>query len=509
MSHRSRLTLTALTLIAAGAFAPQAQASGFQLREQSPSAQGNAFAGISAGGNDISALFFNPAVMTQYQDTQFSLGGTYVGLSAKFENGSASRTSVLPALGFFSAPVTGTNLNTISGPANHGNAAISAVLPEFNIMYSVSNDLKLGLSLNVPFGLTTEYDSNWIGRYHALKSDLKTIDIAPSLAYRVSKEFSFGVAFIARKANAELTNGVDYGTALAVKVGTGLAAAGLSTASPGPGQNSPVANVAMGAPNATFGTPGYAIPGAWDGQAGLKGDGWGYGWKAGFTYEPSQDFRLGLAYQAAMTMTLKGDATFQIPTSIPATDLAALNAAGLRNGKGQADLALPATASLGFDWKATPTFSLQGELARTTWSRFKELRVKFDTGLADSITDESWNDTTFVSVGGTWKLNQEWTLRGGLAFDKSAVDDAHRTPRIPDNDRKWVSLGMSYAFSKKVAIDVGYSHLFISDGKVELNSGTGTNLNALLANDNLTRGNLNGTIKADINILGAQLRYTF
>ena len=55
MSHRSRLTLTALTLVAAGALAPQAQASGFQLREQSPLSQGNAFAGVSAGGGDISS----------------------------------------------------------------------------------------------------------------------------------------------------------------------------------------------------------------------------------------------------------------------------------------------------------------------------------------------------------------------------------------------------------------------------------------------------------------------
>ncbi len=82
MSHRSRLTLTALTLVAAGAFAPQAQASGFQLREQSPSAQGNAFAGVSAGGNDISSMFFNPAVMTQFSGNQFVIGGSYVGLKA-------------------------------------------------------------------------------------------------------------------------------------------------------------------------------------------------------------------------------------------------------------------------------------------------------------------------------------------------------------------------------------------------------------------------------------------
>jgi len=507
MSHRSRLTLTALTLVAAGAFAPQAQASGFQLREQSPLSQGNAFAGVSAGGGDISALFFNPAVMTQYDGWQFSMGGTYVGLGAKFEGATATRTPVLLGLGFQSAPVTGTSLNTISGPSSHGNAAISAVLPEFNIMYSVSKDLKLGLSMNVPYGLTTEYDANWIGRYHALKSELKTIDIAPSIAYRVSNSVTFGAAFIVRKAEAELTNAVDYGTALALKVGGALAGAGLSTVSPGPGQNSPVANVAMGLPNATFGTPGYAIPGAWDGKAGLKGDGWGYGWKAGIIFEPSKDLRIGLAYQAAMDMTLKGDAAFEYPASMPATDYGALTAAGLKNGKGQADLNLPSTLSLGFDWKVTPTFALQGEVARTTWSSFKTLVVKFTDNVApqttESVTDENWNDTTFVSLGGTWKLNQAWTFRAGAAMDKSAVADAYRTPRIPDNDRKWISFGVSYVFSKQTTLDFGYSRLFISDGKVMLSAGTtGTDPNA-------TRGNLNGTIKADINILGAALRYSF
>ena len=507
MSHRSRFSLTVLTLVAAAAFAPQAQASGFQLREQSPLSQGNAFAGISAGGGDISALFFNPAVMTQYDGWQFSMGGTYVNLSAKFEGTSAKRTATLLGLGFQVAPITGTSLSPISGPVDNSNAAISAVLPEFNIMYSVNNDLKIGLSLNVPYGLTTEYDANWAGRYHALKSDLKTIDIAPSIAYRVSKEFTFGVAFVARKTDSELTNGVDYGTALALKVGAALAGAGLSTVSPGIGQNSPVANVAMGAPNGTFGTPGFAIPGAWDGTAGLKGSGWGYGWKAGLTWEPHTDFRFGLAYQAAMTVTLKGDASFHFPTAMPATDLGALNGGGLKNGKGQADLPLPATTSLGFDWKVSPTFSLQAEAARTTWSVFKQLVVKFTDNVApqttESITDENWKDSTFLSLGATWKVNQAWTLRAGVATDSSAVDDAYRTPRIPDNDRKWFALGCSYAFSKKTTIDIGYTRLFVADGKVGLLAGTAA------TDPNITRGDLKGTIKAAINILGASLRYSF
>ena len=497
MRHRARLTLSTLALIAGNAFAPQAQASGFQLREQSPLSLGNAFAGISAGGGDLTSLYFNPAVMTQYDGMQFTLGGTYVGLSAKINNASGSRTSDLTSLGFNVAPVTGAALSPISGASSHKNAAISALLPEFNIMYSPTQDLRIGLSVNVPFGLATEYDANWVGRYHALKTDLKTIDIAPSLAYRVNTEFSFGVAFIARRADAELTNGVDYGSALALKVGSGLAAAGYPMDPVG--GNSRMANVAMGAPSASLGIPGYAIPGAWDGAAGLKGGGWGYGFKVGATYQPSPDLRFGLAYNDAMTMTLKGDATFQYPATMPATDLGALQAAGLKNGKGSADLSLPATASLGFDWKATVGFSLQGEVARTTWSKFKELRVKFDTGAPDSVTDESWKDSTFISIGGTWRTNTPWTFRAGLAFDTSAVDDNHRTPRIPDNDRKWVSVGLSYALSKKSSIDVGYSRLFIADGKMNLSA----------AGDNQLRGNLTGTIQADINLFGAGFRYSF
>jgi long-chain fatty acid transport protein len=204
-----------------------------------------------------------------------------------------------------------------------------------------------------------------------------------------------------------------------------------------------------------------------------------------------------------MTMTLKGDASFTYPGSLPVTDLAALKGAGLVTCPGTADLDLPATTSLGFDYKVSPTFSLAAEYARTNWSKFKELRLKFSSGAPDNVTDESWKDTTFVSVGGTWKLAGGWTVRAGAAYDTSAVDETHRTPRIPDNDRKWASCGVSYAISKKLTADVGYSRLFISDGKMALSAGTTPD------NSNTTRGNLTGVIQADINILGAQLRYKF
>ena len=460
MSHRSRLTLTAFALVAAGAFAPVAQASGFQLREQSASSEGNAFAGVSAGGASISAMFFNPAGMTLYSGTQLDFGATLIAPSAKMSDASGTRTSALSAF-----PAYG----PISGPTSYSNSAESKVAPSLYGMYSVSNDLKLGLSINAPFGFVTEYDSNFVGRYHALKTDLQIIDVSPSLAYRINKEWSVGVAFVARHADATLTSAVDFGL--------------------------------IGFPS--------TIPGTIDGASKLKGSVWAYGYKAGVTYQPTDDLRLGLAYHAAMNMNLKGDISFSYPGTLPAPAVGGFQAEGFRNGGGQAELNLPADTSFGFDYKVSSTFSLQGEACLTTWSRFKELNVQLTGNTAppdvitNVVTEEHWRDTWFYSLGGTWKANQAWTLRAGLAFDQGAVTDNYRTPRIPDGDRTWVSIGASYAVSKTFSVDIGYSHLFVTDSKINLTT------TASQTDPNFTRGNLTGDFKLSANILAVGARFTF
>jgi long-chain fatty acid transport protein len=458
MSHHSRLTLTAFALVAAGAFAPVAQASGFQLREQSPTSQGNAFAGVSAGGQDISAMFFNPAGMTQFSGMQFDLGATLIAPKAEMSGASGTRTS---ALGAFPA------YGPISGPTSYSNSAESKVAPSLYGMYSVSNDLKLGLSINAPFGFVTEYDSDFVGRYHALKTDLKIIDIAPSLAYRINKEWSVGVAFVARYVDATLTNAVDFGL--------------------------------IGFPN--------TIPGTIDGSAKLTGNTWAYGYKAGVTYQPTDDLRMGLAYHGAMNMTLKGDIAFQYPGNLGAAGAAGFQAEGFANGGGQAELNLPADASFGFDYKVSSTFSLQGEACLTTWSRFKQLNVQLTNNVAPQVTnvvtDEHWRDTWFYSLGGTWKVDSAWTLRAGLAFDQGAVTDGYRTPRIPDGDRTWVSAGASYAVSKSLSLDIGYTHIWVKDSAVQLTT------TASQLDPNFTRGNLNGNFAMSANVLAVGARFSF
>jgi len=420
MTRHTRYTALAAWIVAAS-LAPQAFASGFQLREQSPSAQGTSFAGVTAGGADIGSMFFNPAAMTLFQGHQSVIGFSYVMPKAKLENAEGT---------ILGGPV--------SGSSTTSNAAQSALLPNLYAMWSLNPDLKLGLSVNAPFGMATEYDDTSVARYHALKSDLKVMDIAPSIAYRINPQWSLGAALVARKAEAELTN---------------------------------------------------ALPFAATASASLKGSKWGYGYRIGVVFQPTEALRFGLAHHSAMSLNLSGDATFSNLPSPPCTD-----------GHATAELNLASTTSLGVQVEASPAITIHGEIARTGWSTFKELRVKFSTGAADSVTEEEWRDTWFYALGLTWKASDAWTLRTGIAYDQGAVKDEYRTPRIPDGNRTWVSLGAGYAFSQKISVDVAYTHIFVTDGPLELKA---------TSTGNLYRGDLSGNYKNSIDILSAQAKFQF
>ena len=458
MSRCTRYTALAAWIVAAS-LTPQAFASGFQLREQSPSAQGTSFAGVTAGGADIGSMFFNPATAALFEGNQSVIGFSYVMPKAKLENASGQRA----------APFGGT---TIGGPGTTSNAAKSALLPNLYAMWSLSPDLKLGLSINAPFGMATDYESDFVGRYHALKSDLKVMDFAPGIAYRVTPQWSIGAALVARKAEAELTNAVDIG------------AVGLAK-----------------------GIPGFAPGAFYDAHASLKGSKWGYGYRLGVVFQPNEALRFGLAHHSAINMNLSGDATFQFDPNTPALGLALLPAGGFRNGSATAELNLPSTTSLGMHVDVSGTVSIQGEVQRTNWSTFRELRVKFSTGLPDSVTEEKWQDTWFYALGLTWKASDAWTLRTGVAYDQCAVKAGFRTPRIPDGNRTWVSLGAGYAFSRKVSVDCAYTHIFVTDGPLELQAIPAGYTTA--TSPNTVRGDLSGNYKNSIDILSLQARIQF
>jgi len=431
----------ALLLIAAS----PAAASGFQLREQSPSAQGNAFAGATAGGSDIGCMFFNAASLTRFQGTEIVGGLNFIKPSARLQEGAATRAATLGG-------------TAISGSPKAEDAGQSAALPVLYVMWSPASDLRLGFSLNSPFGLSSEYQAGWIGRYHALKSTMTIVEVAPNIAWRIHSAWSIGGAVVARRVEAELTNAVDFG--------------------------------AIGA---AYHLPG-SLPGAQDGTAKVTGTRWGMGYKLGVLFEPRTDFRVGVAYHSAIDFRLKGDVHYEgVPAELATVFL---------DGSARPMASQPATASLGAAWDIAPSFALQAEVARTFWTRFEDIRISFGTGQPDSVTAENWKDSWFYALGLTWQPGGAWTFRTGVARDQTPTTDAYRTPRIPDAARTWVSAGVGYAFSGGVSADLAYSHLFAENSALALKAGASTSLDFF-------RGNLSGTYHNKVDILAAQLRYSF
>lgn len=163
-------------------FTGLAQASGFALIEQNASGLGNAYAGAAAVAEDASTIYFNPAGLTRLPGRQF-VGALHVIMpSADFSNRAST-----PA--FSTTALAGPFAQNGSG----GNGGETALVPNFYLSWQLDPKLFLGVGVNAPFGMMTDYDANWMGRFHALKSAIETVNINPTVAYKVNDRFSFGV----------------------------------------------------------------------------------------------------------------------------------------------------------------------------------------------------------------------------------------------------------------------------------------------------------------------------
>ena len=157
---------------------------------------------------------------------------------------------------------------------------------------------------------------------------------------------------------------------------------------------------------------------------------------------------------------------------------AGLRAAGMFiNTRATADLELPQTVSLGAAQQINDRWTVALDVTWTEWSCFDELRVDYETPQPDSVTEEDWEDTWRCSVGVTYQVNPDWVLRAGTAYDESPIPDAaHRTPRIPDGDRAWLTLGAGIRASENCVVDIGYLHVLFHETDMNIIGATGDNL---------------------------------
>jgi long-chain fatty acid transport protein len=436
-----------------------ANASGFALIEQSVSSMGTAYANGSAGIDDASTLFFNPASMTRLEGKNLS-GGVHVVRSDVEFSGKGYYNPSNPAIQ--QSGLAGPPPVPIQGKKND-DAGETFAVPHGAYSHQFNDRLWFGLSVNAPYGLRTEYSDNWVGRYNAIKSELTTVNINPSLAWKIDEHASVGFGVSALYAKGELTNAVDGG---------------------------------LGATLQQIPIPWVPGSNTFDGKAKLTGDDWGYGYNLGVLLEPSDSTRLGIAYRSKVNLTIEGDAEV---SGLPAP-LNVLN--GTKNAK--LDLSLPDSLSLSGLHQLNPQWAIMADVTWTKWSTLDELDVKIQGG-SQSVTQLQWNDTTRYAIGATYKYSESWLFRSGVAFDQTPVPDSQlRTARIPDADRTWLSVGANYKYNKKLSFDLGYAHLFVDN----------PDINSSDAYDPTTGLNtgfhrIKGSYDASVDILSAQVNWRF
>ncbi len=433
--------------------ASQAAASGFQVREQSAKTLANAFSNAAAGAEDASFMAHNPAAIGNIDGNQVAGGLAFIDATFKLSDGRAAAVTPMGAVPY--------------GSSASGEGGESAWVPSFAAKTQLSDELDLGLAVYAPYGLSTQYDKDWIGRYHAIETELTTVDFQPTLNYRATDRLNLAVGLRAQYADATLSNAIDLG-------GRGVQAGQL---------------------------PPQAIGNA-DGMAEVTGDDWGYGYILGALFQVTDQTRLGVSYRSEIDLTLEGEARFSSDDPVGQQVLAGAQAANtLTNGGGSADLTTPANLNIGLYHQLTDRLALMANAEWTEWSSFDELVVEFEDNTPSSRTEENWDNTWAFSVGANYALTPQWLLRAGLGIDESPVPSAeYRTPRVPDADRRWASLGATWMATPELGITAGYLHVFGDDGDIDQDG---------LKEENRFRGNLAGTYEVSADVVALSVDYRF
>lgn len=184
-------------------------------------------------------------------------------------------------------------------------------------------------------------------------------------------------------------------------------------------------------------------------QANVKGDSWAWGWNVGLMFQPVETVRLGLAYRSHIAHNAEGH-----------TDVK-----GLLNLTSDMKVRIktPDTVTLSATWEATDALRLSGTARWSKWSNFRSLNVQnldlAGTKLGTTVVENNWDDTWFFSVGADYKLNGQWTVRGGVAYDQGPVENQYRMAVIPDTDRVWFSGGASYKYTDNLTFDFGATYI--------------------------------------------------
>jgi len=413
MSQKTLFKKTALA-VAVAIVSTSAWSAGFQLNEFSSSGLGRAYSGEGAIADDAGNVSRNPALITMFDRPTFSMGAVYIDPDVN---------------------VTGKS-NLTGQSANQDNIAPVAWVPNMHFVMPINDQFGWGASVTSNYGLATEFNDSYAAGIYGGKTDLQTINLNLSGAYRLDSNWSFGVGFDAVYAKAKIER---YAGSLGPLLAGQLQ--GRVPPSMLDGINSPDDQIAY-----------------------LKGDEWGFGWNAGILYELDKNNRWGLTYRSEVKIDFDGDYKSSIDPNL-SNIFASMGLTGLPAGTGGRTQSGALTLNLPEMWEVSgynrvaPQWAVHYSLTYTSWSQFQELKATGNDGQTLFYKDESFKDAYRIALGTTYYYDKNWTFRTGIAFDDSPVPADKRSISIPDQDRLWLSAGMTYAFNDDASVDVGASYM--------------------------------------------------
>lgn len=413
----------------------QAYSAGFQLHETSVSGLGRAFAGEAAVADNASVVATNPALMTLFKQAEFSLGGVYLDPTINVDG----------------------KINIADMRVKADNIAPNALVPWFYVVKPINDRFAIGGGVNVNFGLSTEFNNYFPAGFLGGKTKMKTLNTNFSGAYRFFDKLSVGLGVNVVYAKADLKRNVGV---LPGDVLWEVQISGLKRHAHNLGRFEGFSRMVKDSFK-------VAMPPESTLARLTSRDTYGFGGNFGLSYDFNADHRLGLAYHSPVVLHMKGEFTNDIPYLLPPlSDL--LNPIFKIGGiiqtagtfiDGKMRIVLPEYVEFSGYHKLMDALALTYSAKWTKWDRLKELNGLSMGNKVLFNKKEYFRNSWRYALGAEYDLNSKWTLRSGLAYDRSA-SDSHRSISIPDTDRTWVSLGGTYRASERLSFDAGYSYIF-------------------------------------------------
>jgi long-chain fatty acid transport protein len=386
-------------------------AAGFALYEGS--ARGNALGGNPGGADDPSAIFYNPAGITQLEGRQF-MGGL---------------TAIIP--------LTDTRLESIYDDQVYERSYEDNAFfpPHLYYTQQINEKVWVGAGIMSRFGLGSEFPDNWAGRYNSFNAIIETIQFNPNIAYKVSDKLSLAFGVNATYMNVQLERVNDAGALLGL-----------------PNINDPRTD-------------------EYDVFQIIEGETWGYGFNAALFAQPNDKWSFGITYNSEVEMEID-DGTIRFDqrndTELPDT--------WFMDANGEAGIDLPQMIFLGANYTHSDRLEFNLGAVYTGWSSYDEFRLEFDepilifpgAGLfvTESAETRDWDDVWRYNFGAAYKYNDTLDFYASFIYDDSPIPDEHFDYTVPTWDRRLLGIGFSYQ-PGVWRFDASYQYLWIGDRSIE------------------------------------------